>query len=353
MKSALVFLILVSTVSAQTVTDAGERSDYVSDASFALARFVYEPQDHEPQTIADKANEFLASLNDAQRAKAVYPLRSDERRDWTNLPSRPDAGGLPIGECSEAQVTALCELMATLLSRQGFDKMRDIMLADDQLLRGGRPRVGFGTEQFAVVLFGEPSITGPWAFQLDGHHVGVNVSMEGDQMSLSPSFIGTQPESFQIAGKEYRPLAGEIDVAFALVNSLDEQQRAQAIVSDRRQRIRSGPGRDGQIPTAQGVACSTFSDAQRARMLELIGRWIGNLPPKHAERRMAELRDGFAELRFAWHGPTDPVSDVSYAIQGPSLIIEYACQDLGGNPLNHLHTMYRNPRREYGGQLEN
>ena len=30
------------------------------------------------------------------------------------------------------------------------------------------------------------------------------------------------------------------------------------------------------------------------------------------------------------------------------MIIEYACQDLGGRPLNHLHSMYRNPENEYG-----
>ena len=36
----------------------------------------------------------------------------------------------------------------------------------------------------------------------------------------------------------------------------------------------------------------------------------------------------------------------------PSLIIEYACQDLGGNPLDHLHTMYRDPTNEYGRQLD-
>ena len=142
-------------------------------------------------------------------------------------------------------------------------------------------------------------------------------------------------------------------MAFALVNSLDDDQRAQAVRSDRRQRIRSGPGRDGQIPQPEGVACSTFTEAQRTQLLELIGHWVNNLPPQHAERRMREIGEQVDEMRFAWHGPTDPVSDVSYAIQGPSLIIEYACQDLGGDPLNHLHTMYRNPQNEYGGQLHN
>ena len=201
MKSSFVFFMFVATASAQVALDTGQRADYVSDASFALARYSYQPHDHRPQTMADAANRFVASLDVDQRPKLRYPLQSDERRDWTNLPSRPEAGGLPIGECNVQQVQALCDLMAALFSEQGFDKMRDIMLADDQLLRGGRPRIGFGAEQFAVVLFGKPSAEEPWAFQLDGHHVGVNVSINGDQMSLSPSFIGTQPEEFKIAAK--------------------------------------------------------------------------------------------------------------------------------------------------------
>ena len=57
-------------------------------------------------------------------------------------------------------------------------------------------------------------------------------------------------------------------------------------------------------------------------------------------------------MRFAWNGATQKGSDISYSIQSPSLIIEYACQSLGGDPLQHIHTIYRNPKNEYGGQLD-
>ncbi|MFT5688569.1 MAG: hypothetical protein ACI8PQ_001410, partial [Planctomycetota bacterium] len=33
------------------------------------------------------------------------------------------------------------------------------------------------------------------------------------------------------------------------------------------------------------------------------------------------------------------------------LLIEFACQDLGGKPLDHLHAMIRNPLSEYGASL--
>ena len=104
------------------------------------------------------------------------------------VPPRPDAGGLRLGDCNTDQVKAFCDLLATLFSEQGYAKMRNIMLADDQLLRGGRARPAFGTENFSVVLFGTPSATEPWAFQLDGHHVGVNLAIHGGNERGRSSF---------------------------------------------------------------------------------------------------------------------------------------------------------------------
>ena len=55
---------------------------------------------------------------------------------------------------------------------------------------------------------------------------------------------------------------------------------------------------------------------------------------------------------FAWRGPYDPGSDASYHLYGPNLIIEFAGQDLGGDPAEHLHSIYRDPTNEYGAQWE-
>ncbi|MEQ8838717.1 MAG: DUF3500 domain-containing protein, partial [Lacipirellulaceae bacterium] len=250
-------------------------------------------------------------------------------------------------------VKAFCQMMATLLSEQGYAKMCNIMLADDELIKGGRRRAGLGTEYFAVVLFGEPSATRPWGFQLDGHHVGFNLAIEGEKLTMSPSFLGTQPEAFHLADKKVRPLAGEIDGAFALINSLDAELQKQAIVKPKRGNLRSGPGTDGQVPEPIGVSCEAFNEAQKESLLKLIAQWVNDLPPAQAKLRMEQLRKEVDQMHFAWQGPTKLKSDVSYAIQGPSLIIEYTCQDLGGNPPDHLHTMYRDPTNEYGKQLGN
>jgi len=86
-------------------------------------------------------------------------------------------------------------------------------------------------------------------------------------------------------------------------------------------------------------------------LLSLVSQWVNDLPPKQAGVRLTQIKSEIDEMKFAWKGSRKKGSDVSYTIQGPSLIIEYACQDLGGNPLDHIHTMYRDPTNEYGRQL--
>jgi len=225
--------------------------DFVSDASRIIGTYQPKSREHTPQAMASSAQSFLDSLDDQLRRRAEMALDHQERREWTNLPARPDAGGVRLGDCNDRQVEALCDLMGTLFSEQGYAKMCNIMLADDQLLKGGRPRTGFGTENFSIVIFGKPSPSGPWAFQLDGHHVGVNLAIQGSNLTMSPSFIGTQPEAYHIADKQVRPLAGEIDGAFKLVNSLNSAQRKQAILRPKRGRIRTGPGNDHNVTHIQ------------------------------------------------------------------------------------------------------
>ncbi len=328
------------------------RDDFASDASFVVGTYAPANREHSPAAIVGAAVAFLESLEDAQKAKCVSELKTPRRREWTNLPARDDADGIKMSELNPDQIKKACDLMANLFSEHGYNKMRDIMLADDQLLEDVNPRRGFGTENFAVVVFGKPSASEPWGFQLDGHHVGTNISMQGDNLTMSPSFIGTQPQAFTIAGKTYRPFAKETDLAHELAMSLTDDQVKQAVLKDSRARILTGPGNDGQIPEPRGVACSKFSDTQKKNLMLLIGQWVNDLPEAQANARMKEIEGEIGQMKFSWNGGREPKSDVSYTIQSPSLIIEYACQDLGGDPLDHLHSNYRNPKNEYGGQLK-
>ncbi|MEM9413221.1 MAG: DUF3500 domain-containing protein, partial [Planctomycetota bacterium] len=137
-------------------------SKFASTASRIVGLYQPEIEDRRPETLKAKADQLLALLGTDIRKKVQLELDSRERRLWTNLPARPDAGGIRLGVLNKAQIESTLDLLAHLLSPQGYEKMRLIMLADDQLLRGGRSRPGFGTEYFSIVLFGEPSTSKPW-----------------------------------------------------------------------------------------------------------------------------------------------------------------------------------------------
>jgi len=297
---------------------------------------------------AAAARAFLGSLDEELGTACRLALDNPERHSWTNVPPSPGDGGARLGDLNAEQLRLLSELLACALSPDGYAKVRDIMLADDRLLRDGEPRAGFGAAEFRIVLFGEPTAAGLWALQLDGHHLALNLTFSGDRTAMSPSFIGTQPAAYRREGEEVVPLRGQVDGAFRLVNALDQEQRARAILSARRGRIAAGPGRDGFVPDPTGLSCADLDEDQRALLRGLLRQYVGVLPAASAQARMASLEGEIDAMVFAWSGPIDNPSDVSYRLQGPSILVEYACQDLGGNPLDHLHSMIRDPKNEYG-----
>ena len=344
----IVFATLAFTCCQIFAHEGHEHSDdYASEASEVVGTYTPSIKSHSAEAMAAAGKAFLNSLDESQRVIVLEKLTSGEREKWTNLPQRSGNGGLALGKCSETQVKAFCDLMATLLSESGYEKMCHVMLADDQLLTGGNPRPGFGTEDFFVVLFGTPSATKAWGFQFDGHHLGLNLSIEGDRITLAPSHTGAQPVKFKIGDKEIRPLGAENDVAFELVASLSKEQQQSAILSNTKGNLVAGPGKD-QIPQLNGVSCKSFSDSQKNLLEQLNIEWVEILPETQAKSRMDALKMEFSEMKFGWRGGTTNGDAIYYSIQSPTLLIEYAAQDRGAN---HIHTIYRDPTNAYGKQL--
>ncbi|MBJ06631.1 MAG: hypothetical protein CMO40_05860 [Verrucomicrobiaceae bacterium] len=309
------------------------------------------PEAYTPEAMASAAGSFLKSLKPNLRRQAALPYDSPEKAKWTNVPPRGPQGGVRLGDLDEKQMQKACDLLATVLSPQGYGKVRNIPLADDRLLRNGQRRPGFGAEDYWLAIFGKPSATGKWALQFDGHHVAVNLTFQGKRMSMSPTFIGTQPREFKLGKDTVVPMAGEAPAALALLQSLDAKQQETARVGDRRRNIVTAAGRDGFVPDPLGLPGKSLNASQRTALISLLGEYVGDLPEPFAQQRLKELSGEIDRMSFAWWGPAEKGGDFSYRLQGPSLIIEYAGQDLGGDPHDHLHSMYRDPTNEYGARL--
>ena len=311
------------------------------------------------------AKAFLDSLDDKQRAKALLDFDSTKKAGWSNLPVSPAVprNGVRMGDLTKAQRDAAMDVLAAVLSKEGYQKVIDIMNADETLAKGGGGKgggkdkggkdkggkggMGFGNDNFYLALFGTPSATAPWFVQYGGHHLGLNVTVVGKSFVLEPTLTCTQPDSFMRDGKTVRPLGGENDKAFKLINALDGKQKAVAIISDKIQNLVLGPGQDGKEVKAQGIKASALTDMQQTMLVDLIGEWVNILYDDAAAARMAEIKAKLADTYFAWSGPTTNGSAAYYRVQGPTLVIEYAPQ--GGT--NHIHTVIRDPTNDYGHKL--
>src|SRR5262249_31132479 len=240
---------------------------------FAFAAYFSRDLTGGDQVVANavaKANAFLETLDGQQRGKVLFEFDSAKKPSWSNLPvTMGPRNGLRLGELTKPQRVAALKAIAAVLSKQGFQKVIDIMNADDQLVTGNDNRMRFGTENYYLALFGRPSANKPWMLQFGGHHLGINVTIVGKDTVLTPTHTGTQPDSFTRNGATVRPLGPENDMAFKLVNMLDAEQQKQAVLGTKPKNLVLGPGQDGRTIRPEGLKCDTLNEDQRATLVEL------------------------------------------------------------------------------------
>ena len=292
---------------------------------------------------------FFATLDDAQRGKVIFEFKDDaQRKRWSNLPTGAfRRTGLRMGDLTKPQREAAMAVLAAALSPQGYEKVQQIVEADE-LLKTSGGRMMFGRDEYYISFLGKPSTTEPWMIQFGGHHLGLNITLIGEHGALTPSHTGAQPAIYEFEGKTVRPLGREVDKSFALVGSLDEAQRKEAILGFQMRDLVLGPGRDGQTIQPEGIKGSALTEKQRDMLLDLASEWTGIMHEAAATAKMDEMKKNIAETWFAWSGPTEKGSAAYFRIQGPTVVIEYAPQRLGGDSTKHIHTIYRDPTNEYG-----
>jgi hypothetical protein len=348
--------------------------------------------------IVSAAEAFLASLDATQRQSVLYDFNDNEQRArWSNFPTGVvPRGGINFRQMSAPQREAAMKLLATVLSPMGLEKVEQIRQADDDFKangskrgrsgrgpmgpppggqngpppqfagpggpggrdgRGGRGGPGgdlFGSDLYYISFLGKPSATNPWMLQFGGHHLALNITIAGSKGVLTPTLTGAQPAAFQLNGKTIRPVGRESGKGLALLQSLDDKQRKQAVLSYSVRDLVLGPGQDGKTIAPEGLKASEMNSRQQAMLLDVIAEWAGIVNESSAAARMAQMKADVNETWFAWSGPTvgEAGGNITayYRIQGPHLVIEYAPQN--DEPASHVHTIYRDPTNDYGRALQ-
>jgi hypothetical protein len=306
--------------------------------------------------IAQAAQAFLDTLDVAHKSKVIFKFEDKEQRArWSNLPtSMVERRGLRMGGLTADQREAVMKLLSVTLSKMGYEKIVGIMEGDEVLKnesKGNGP--AFGRDEFYVSFLGMPSATAPWLLQFGGHHLALNVTFVGEEGILTPSLIAVQPARYSLNGRTVRPLGRETDKAFELIGSLDAAQRKEAVLGFQMRDLVLGPGHDGETIQPEGIKASALTDHQQQMLLDLVGEWSGIIHDSAAAKKLDEIKAHIADTWFAWSGPTEPGSAAYFRVQGPTVVIEYAPQKLGGDPTQHIHTMYRDFTNDYGKRLLN
>ncbi len=317
------------------------------------------------QPVRAAATAFLGSLSPAQQSKTKFPVEDVEWRKWMNQDFYVRQG-VSFKEMSESQREAAFGLMRASLSAKGLNLSRDIMRLNYTLGElNNNDFQRYGEWLYWITVMGEPSATKPWGWQIDGHHLIINYFVLGDQVVMTPTFLGSEPV-IAPSGK-YKGTAilqAEQSAGLGMVNALSEPQRKKAIleVTKTGNNNLAEAFKDNLVLNYAGVRASELDKAQKERLLGLIRLYVSNTDDGHARVKMEEVAKHIDETWFAWIGGTEERSVYYYRIHSPVILIEFDHQrpvglrHLSSNPNlpdhEHIHCVIRTPNgNDYGKDL--
>lgn len=295
-------------------------------------------------------------LDSTQRRRMVLPFDADLHRQWSYIPGeRP---GVRLGDLSAEQLDPALDLLQLVHSVRGW--------SDTQLvirIEAARRELAFrqagkaGVDPYRdlpywLVILGDPTSTQPWAWRINGHHLLAQATVVGDQVNGVPHFFGAEPATM-LAGPHVglRALPREEDLARELMLALQEDQlrtaqiavEAPADIASRWDPVATPPEQP------RGVSYAGLDRWQRELFVALLRQYIDRAAAPVANQAWTDITDaGLEQVCFGWAGPVERGAGHYYALSGPTLLIEY---DNTQDQANHIHSVWRDLRRDFAGDL--
>lgn len=298
------------------------------------------------------ANQFLASLNADQRAKATFKFDDPNRFDWHYIPRARK--GLPLKEMTPAQRQAAQKLLGTTLSAKGMRQSSQIMNDLELVLRGDGPNPAMNRdpELYFFTVFGTPGDKTAWGWRVEGHHLSQNFTVaNGTLTSWTPDFYGANPAEVMQGPKQgLRVLSAEEDKAFAVLHALDGQQKQTAVLQDKVPNdMITGHERSVRPLSPDGLPASRMTPAQQKMLRELLNEYTSRMVDEIASERMRRINAaGFDKVAFAWIGADALHEPHYYRVQGPTFLIEF---DNVQSRANHIHSVWRDFSGDFGDDV--
>lgn len=350
----------------------GPYKGVTTDGRVQSGLFSLQPSGAPAEAMTAAAAALIGLLSLEQRTSACLPVDSTMWRQWQNTEILVEHHGLRLDEVSLSIRDGVLAVLAASLSARGFEASRAVMRLNQFLgdLVGG-PKV-LGEWAYTFVLFGEPSSSEPWGWQLFGHHLSLSCFVVAGQMVLSPTFMGAEP-----AYCDTGPFTGtalfedEERKGLAIMRSLSAEQQRSALVAKAMMGPELPPGRwhfadhlhlggahqDNRIVPFEGLRGGAMSPVQRRDLMDLVADYVSPLPAGPQAARMGEVERHLDDTHFCWIGGFGDMTPFYYRIQSPVIFIEF--DHHSGVFLNnpepakfHVHTLVRTPNgNDYGVDL--
>jgi len=322
--------------------------------------------------IVAAAEVFLEACTDDEKSKVCYHIDSPEWRTWSNPEFLLSDKGVRLDECPLHLRVAVLDVLRASLSPEGYKKAISAMRINHflgELVEA--PRI-MNEYSYNFVLFGMPSASRPWGFQLYGHHLCLNIFLYRRQIVISPWFTGAEPnfiDTGPYAGT--RILHEEERLGLELMQGLSPQdQNAAQIYKDMHdaamsegrwnaddQRHLCGAYRDNSIVPYEGVVVSSLSDSNQNLVWQILEQYLTYLPSMSRRTRIEQCKHFAHETFFSWIGSFGSDDPFYYRIQSPIVVVEFDHHSgvflTNEEPAKfHIHTLLRTPNAgDYGMAL--
>jgi predicted nuclease of restriction endonuclease-like (RecB) superfamily len=273
--------------------------------------------------------------------------------------------GISFQEMTEAQRDLAFGLMRASLSEGGFALTRNIMRLNETLAELADDHEFLGEWLYFITIMGKPSATEPWGWQLDGHHAIINYFVMGDQVVMTPHFMGSEPvkaTSGKYKGVEI--LQKEQNDGLEMLRTLPDAQRQKAVLnfSKTGNNNLTEAFKDNVVLDYAGIRAADLEAPARKRLVDLVHLYVSNMPEGHARVKMNEVQRHIDNTWFAWIGESMPDSVFYYRVQSPVVLIEFDHQrpanlrkfaaDPNKPTQQHVHCVVRTPNgNDYGKDL--
>jgi Protein of unknown function (DUF3500) len=326
--------------------------------------FQISPSGVSTEPVRNAAEKFIASLNNVQLAKTLFPVDDIQWRKWMNQHFYVRQG-ISMQEMTEMQRDLAFGLMRASLSTRGFELTRNVMRLNETLAELAKDPVFLGEWLYFITIMGKPSATEPWGWQFSGHHAIINFFVLGDQVVMTPLFLGSEP--VRATSGKYKGvvvLQQEQKDGLELVRALPGVQQQKAILnfSKTGNNNLTEAFKDNVVLEYAGIQAKDLESPARKQLRDLVQLYVSNMDDGHARVKMSEVEKHIENTWFTWIGGTQQDSVFYYRIQSPVILIEFDHQrpanlrDFAKDPKmptqQHIHCVVRTPNgNDYGKDL--